>query len=106
MSIKRTALTTLFATAIVFTGSVQAQESHVERVLTSMVSQAMQTATTEINEEVQRSIFSTAYNLSFASPADPAAPATKVTITDIANVKTSASDVSHLTSNTTDKSED
>lgn len=92
MSIKKTALTTLFATAIAFTGSVQAQESHVERVLTSMVNQAMQTATTEINEEVQKSILTTAYNFSFATTVEPTAPVTKVTITDLASTNSTASD--------------
>lgn len=92
MSIKKTALTTLFATAIAFTGSVQAQESHVERVLTSMVNQAMQTATTEINEEVQKSILTTAYNFSFATTVEPTAPVTKVTITDLASTNSTSSD--------------
>jgi hypothetical protein len=99
MSIKKTALTTLFATAIVFTGSVQAQESHVERVLSSMVNQAMQTATTEINEEIQKSILTTAYNFSFATTVEPSAPVTKVTITDLASKKSTESE-------TTEKSED
>jgi hypothetical protein len=98
MSIKKTALTTLIATAIVCSASVQAQESHVERVLNSMVNQAMQTVTQEINEEVQKSILTSAYNFTFASPADPSAPATTVTITDIAKVETEKS--------TTEKSED
>ncbi len=101
MSIKRTALTTLFATAIVCAAPVQAQESHVERVLSTMVSQAMQNVTTEINEEVQKSILTSAYNFTFAKPVDPAAPATKVTITDIASVTTNK-----LDSDVTDKSED
>jgi|GEM_PF-3445094 len=101
MSIKKTALTTLFATAIVFTCPVQAQESHVERVLSTMVSQAMQNVTTEINEEVQKSILTSAYNFTFAKPVDPTAPATKVTITDIATAKTNAKE-----SDVTEKSED
>lgn len=101
MSIKRTALTTLFATAIVCAAPVQAQESHVERVLSTMVSQAMQNVTAEINEEVQKSILTSAYNFTFAKPVDPTAPATKVTITDIASVKTNATDA-----DVTDKSED
>jgi hypothetical protein len=101
MSIKRTALTTLFATAIVCAAPVQAQESHVERVLSTMVSQAMQNVTAEINEEVQKSILTSAYNFSFAKPVDPTAPATKVTITDIASAKTTAKD-----SDVTEKSED
>ena len=101
MSIKRTALTTLFATAIVCAAPVQAQESHVERVLSTMVSQAMQNVTAEINEEVQKSILTSVYNFSFAKPVDPTAPATKVTITDIASVTTNESD-----SDVTDKSED
>ncbi|AEP28958.1 hypothetical protein [Brumicola nitratireducens] len=101
MSIKRTALTTLFATAIVCAAPVQAQESHVERVLSTMVSQAMQNVTAEINEEVQKSILTSAYNFSFAKPVDPTVPATKVTITDIASAKTTAKD-----SDVTEKSED
>lgn len=104
MSIKRTALTTLFATAIVCAAPVQAQESHVERVLSTMVSQAMQNVTAEINEEVQKSILTSAYNFSFAKPVDPTAPATKVTkvtITDIASAKKTAKD-----SDVTEKSED
>jgi hypothetical protein len=101
MSIKRTALTTLFATAIVCAAPVQAQESHVERVLSTMVSQAMQNVTAEINEEVQKSILTSAYNFSFAKPVDPTAPATKVIITDIASAKTTAKD-----SDVTEKSED
>lgn len=101
MSIKRTALTTLFATAIVCAAPVQAQESHVERVLSTMVSQAMQNVTAEINEEVQKSILTSAYNFSFAKPVDPTAPATKVTITDIASAKTTAKE-----SDVTEKSED
>lgn len=101
MSIKRTALTTLFATAIACTVPVQAQESHVERVLSTMVSQAMQNVTAEINEEVQKSILTSAYNFTFANPIDPTAPATKVTITDIASAKTDAED-----SGVMEKSED
>jgi len=100
MSIKKITLTSLFATAIACTAPVQAQESHVERVLSTMVNQAMETVTLEINEEVQKSILTTAYNLSFTSPADPTAPATTVTITDIASVKNAESD------KTSDETED
>lgn len=101
MSIKRTALTTLFATAIACTAPVQAQESHVERVLSTMVSQAMQNVTAELNEEVQKSILTSAYNFSFAKPDDATAPSTKVTITDIASAKANAKQ-----SYVTEKSED
>jgi hypothetical protein len=87
MSINKTVLTTLFATAMALTGSVQAHESHVDRVLSTMVSQAMETAKTEINNEVQKSIFTSAYNFTFAMQVDPSAPSTKVTIIDIANAK-------------------
>jgi len=101
MSINRTAITALFATAIVCAAPVQAQESQVERVLSTMVSQAMHNVTAEINEEVQKSILTSAYNFTFAKPVDPAAPATKVTITDLASVKTNAKD-----SDLNEKSED
>jgi len=87
MSIRKTALTTLFATAIALTGSAQAHESHVDRVLSTMVSQAMESAKAEINEEVQKSIFTSAYNFTFAKPVDATAPPTKVTIIDIASAK-------------------
>lgn len=87
MTTKRTILATLFVSAVALTSSVQAQESHVEKLLTSMVNQAMETASVEIAEEVQKSIFTSAYNFSFAKAVDPSAPATKVTITDIASVK-------------------
>lgn len=84
MSIKTAAITALFATTLTCTASAQAQESQVERVLSTMVSQAMQNVATEINQEVQKSILTSAYNFTFAKPVDPTAPATKVTITDIA----------------------
>ncbi|MFT4731371.1 MAG: hypothetical protein ACI89W_000381 [Gammaproteobacteria bacterium] len=91
MSIKKTVLTTLFATAIAFNGSVQAHESHVDRVLSTMVNQAMEIAKTEINNEVQKSIFTSAYDFTFALPIDSSAPSTKVTIIDIANAKSTES---------------
>jgi hypothetical protein len=87
MSINKTVLTTLFATAMALTGSVQAHESHVDRMLSTMVSQAMETAKTEINNEVQKSIFTSAYNFTFATSGGPSAPSAKVTIIDIANAK-------------------
>jgi hypothetical protein len=99
MSIKKTVLTTLFATAIAFNGSVQAHESHVDRVLSTLVIQAMKIAKTEINNEVQESIFTSAYDFTFALPIDASAPSTKVTIIDIANANPTESVV-------TEKSED
>ncbi|MFT6085139.1 MAG: hypothetical protein ACJAWT_000274 [Glaciecola sp.] len=91
MSINKTVLTTLFATAMALTGSVQAHESHVDRVLSTMVNQAMEIAKTEINNEVQKSIFESAYDFTFTMPIDPSAPSTKVTIIDIANTKSTES---------------
>jgi hypothetical protein len=91
MSTKKIALITLFATAIAFTGSAQAQGSHVDRVLSTIVSQAMESAKTEINNEVQKSILTSAYNFTFAKQVDPSTPSTKVTIIDIANAKSTES---------------
>jgi hypothetical protein len=107
MSIKKTALTTLFVASIALAGSVQANESHVNNVLSNMVSQAMKTAKTEINQEVQKSILTSAYNLTFAKAVDPSAPATQVTITDIAGTKGNAkSTESIVTENNEEKSSD
>ncbi len=56
-------------------------------MLSTMVRQAMETAKTEINNEVQKSIFTSAYNFTFATPIEASATSTKVTIIDIANAK-------------------
>lgn len=107
MSIKKTGLTTLFVAAIALTGSVQANELQVNKVLSNMVSQAMNTAKTEINQEVQKSILTSAYNLTFAKVVDPSAPVTQVTITDIAATTSNAkSTESIVTENSEDKSSD
>lgn len=107
MSIKKTSLTTLFVAAIALTGSVQANELQVNKVLSNMVSQAMNTAKTEINQEVQKSILTSAYNLTFAKVVDPSAPVTQVTITDIAATTSNAkSTESIVTENSEDKSSD
>ncbi|GAC29255.1 hypothetical protein [Brumicola pallidula] len=107
MSMKKTGLTTLFVAAIALTGSLQANELQVNKVLSNIVSQAMSTAKTEINQEVQKSILTSAYNLTFAKAVDPSTPATHVTITDIADTTANAkSTESIVTENSEDKSSD
>ncbi|MFT5276791.1 MAG: GH24 family phage-related lysozyme (muramidase) [Arenicella sp.] len=105
MSTQKTVLATLFVTAMALTCTAQAQESHVERVINSMVNTAMQSAQAEINEEVQKSILASAYNLGFAKALDPTAPATTVTITDIASVQTNTTSQDQEV-NLTEKSDD
>jgi hypothetical protein len=107
MSIKKTGLTTLFVAIIALTGSVQANELQVNKVLSNMVSQAMNTAKTEINQEVQKSILTSVYSLTSAKVVDPSAPATQVTITDIAGTMAKAKSTPLIvTENSEDTSSD
>jgi hypothetical protein len=105
MSIKNTVLTTLFVSAMALTCTAQAQETHVEKVLSSMVNKAMNSAKAEINEEVQKSILTSAYNYSFAKAVDPALPRTTVTISDIASVQSNTTSTNEDL-NLTEKSDD
>jgi hypothetical protein len=105
MSTKNTVLTTLFVSAMALTCTAQAQETHVEKVLSSMVNKAMLSAKAEINEEVQKSILTSAYNYSFAKAVDPTLPKTTVTISDIAIAQSNTSSIDEEL-NLTGKSDD
>ena len=83
MKIKTTAIATTLLLAASVSSSVNAQESAVHQILSSMISQALDSAATEIDHQVDKSIISAGHMLSL----DSSEPKGKVTITDIVAVK-------------------
>lgn len=107
MSIKNTVLSTLFVSAIAFSGATQAQESAVERLVGNILDVAAANITAGLNEELKISIASVSGNFDFINVevenAKNILPTTTVNITDVASTDTLITD---STEQPVEKSED
>ncbi|MFC4701706.1 hypothetical protein ACFO4O_16235 [Glaciecola siphonariae] len=88
MNIKSTIVATTLIAASAFSAPAFSQENPVNQILSSMLKQAVSSASYEIDNQVEKNILSTGNLLSL----DNDAPKGKVVITDIAKTKSNASE--------------